>query len=132
MFSNMEELKPSTSSCFLKRRNAVSTPQREDLQGRGLGEKLNEPLPPPYDRVKRECFVPFMRSTGLGTDIQLVVADGRLRGKVSPAIDALLDDLVAHAPHCSSTTAIRASSARITVMSAGTTSWSGTRCSRRR
>jgi len=64
----------------------------------GMGKKLKDPLPPPYDRVKRELFVPFKRSTGLRAEIQLVVADGRLRGKVSPAVDALLDDLVAHAP----------------------------------
>ena len=64
----------------------------------GMGKKLKDPLPPPYDRVKRELFVPFKRSTGLRAEIQVVVADGRLRGKVSPAVDALLDDLVAHAP----------------------------------
>jgi hypothetical protein len=64
----------------------------------GLGKKLKDPLPEPYDWVKRELFAPFKRSTGLRAELQVVYADTRLRGNVSPAVDALLDDLIAHAP----------------------------------
>jgi len=64
----------------------------------GLGKKLKDPLPEPFNTVKKVLFAPFRRTSGLRAEVQVAIAEVRLRGKVSPAVDALLDDLIAHTP----------------------------------
>jgi len=59
----------------------------------GLGKRRSEPLPEPYDQVKRLLFAPFNRSTRIKAEFSLAYADANLRGKVSKDVDQILDGM---------------------------------------
>nr|MDO8117739.1 hypothetical protein [Candidatus Sigynarchaeota archaeon] len=56
----------------------------------GLGHKLKQPLPEPYDQVKKLLFAPFNRTSQVKAEFTLAYADLCVDGKVSKAVDRIL------------------------------------------
>ena len=65
----------------------------------GLGKKLKEDLPEPYNEIKKALFAVFNRSTLLRAEVQLVRAEVRFYGKISKDVDDIIDHLYALFPN---------------------------------
>ena len=59
----------------------------------GLGMKVKEELPEPYNEIKKELFAVFNRSTLYRSVWQLLMAEIRFYGKVSEDVDKIIDHL---------------------------------------
>ena len=57
----------------------------------GLGMKVTEDLPEPYDDVKKALFAVFNRSTLYRSVWQLLMAEMKLYGKISEKVDKIID-----------------------------------------
>ena len=57
----------------------------------GLGMKVKEDLPEPYDEIKKALFAVFNRSTLYRAVWQLLIAEIRLYGKISEDVDKIID-----------------------------------------
>lgn len=57
----------------------------------GLGMKVKEDLPQPYDEVKKALFAVFNRSTLYRAVWQLLMAEMKLYGKISEKVDKIID-----------------------------------------
>jgi hypothetical protein len=58
----------------------------------GLGHKFKQPLPEPYDLVKKLLFAPFNRSSQVKAEFTLAYADLCLEGKVSKNVDRIINN----------------------------------------
>ena len=58
----------------------------------GLGHKFKQPLPEPYNLVKKLLFAPFNRSSQVKAEFTLAYADLCLEGKVSKKVDKIIDN----------------------------------------
>ena len=57
----------------------------------GLGMKVKEDLPEPYDEIKKSLFAVFNRSTLYRAVWQLLMAEIKFYGKVSEDVDTIID-----------------------------------------
>jgi len=57
----------------------------------GLGMKVKEDLPEPYDEIKKAFFAVFNRSTLYRAVWQLLMAEMRFYGKISEDVDKIID-----------------------------------------
>jgi len=57
----------------------------------GLGMKVKEELPAPYDEIKKALFAVFNRSTHYRAVWQLLMAEMKFYGKISEDVDKIID-----------------------------------------
>ncbi len=65
----------------------------------GLGMKVKEELPEPYNEIKKALFAVFNRSTQYRAVWQLLIAEMKLYGKVSEKVDKIIDQFYALFPN---------------------------------